>query len=699
MTVTVHVVMHAHLDPIWMWPWTSGLDEALATARSACDRLDAHPDLFYTQGEAWSFHLIERADPALFKRVSAHVASGRWEVVNGWWTQPDCNIPSALGLRRQIEVGMRYVKSRFGVTPRCGFNPDSFGHAAIVPEVLRDCGQDRYVFMRPMHHERWLPKRLFRWRAKHGGRQVTAFRIGHGYINKESLDAIRFDLQNLPDGCAHAMTMAGLGDHGGGPTEQIIAWVRRSVDAIPGAKLVFSTVGRFFDAVEKQGVELPEVEGELQMHAVGCYSVVRAVKTGVRRAEERLAQAETVASADDAARLDEAWRQVASHHFHDTLGGTCLPSAYVHVVDQLGAAAATAEEVLQFGLRRRMAGLPDDPRPRVVLFNTGAQPFSGWCDIEPYLEGRWTAPWRLVDERGAEVPFQEIEPEAAIASGWWWNKRRCLVHLDIPAGGVRQLHLDISATPTPPAPRVTIAADGIASDSGAGVRIGPGGAHLTKGGTASGSVSLSLIADPSDTWSHGIDRYGEGGEAPVWSEAQRLDAGPLMASLALTGTIGRSRLRAEWRVFAGDPAVELILDVEWAERYQVLKLVLPLTGGARRIDGTPGMALERDNDGIERPLAGWTALPGMGVACPDVFAMDCKPMRARLTLLRAAVMACHDPNPGSPARATWSDHGVHRFRFRFVPGGADPTVLAAQTEALLRPPVVAELTRGMGPWH
>jgi hypothetical protein len=62
------------------------------------------------------------------------------------------------------------------------------------------------------------------------------------------------------------------------------------------------------------------------------------------------------------------------------------------------------------------------------------------------------------------------------------------------------------------------------------------------------------------------------------------------------------------------------------------------------------------------------------------------------------MMACHDPNPGSPARGTWSDHGPHRFRFRFYPGASDPTALATQAEQLLRPPAIAELTRGMGPW-
>ena len=61
---TVHLIFNAHLDPIWLWPWQAGLDEALATCRSACDRLDTHPDLTFSRGEAWVYSQVERLDPA-----------------------------------------------------------------------------------------------------------------------------------------------------------------------------------------------------------------------------------------------------------------------------------------------------------------------------------------------------------------------------------------------------------------------------------------------------------------------------------------------------------------------------------------------------------------------------------------------------------------------------------------------------------
>src|SRR3546814_14642658 len=93
-----------------------------------------------------------------------HVATGRWEITGGWWIQPDCNLPSGNGLRKQIEIGKSYFESRFGQFPRTAYNVDSFGHVAALPRSMSGFGQDRYVMMRSQEHEvtptaRFLPCR------------------------------------------------------------------------------------------------------------------------------------------------------------------------------------------------------------------------------------------------------------------------------------------------------------------------------------------------------------------------------------------------------------------------------------------------------------------------------------------------------------------------------------------------------------
>ena len=72
----VHLIANAHLDPIWLWNWQAGADEALATFRSAVDRCHEYPEFRYTRGEAWLYDWIEKLDPGLFAEVRELVKEG-----------------------------------------------------------------------------------------------------------------------------------------------------------------------------------------------------------------------------------------------------------------------------------------------------------------------------------------------------------------------------------------------------------------------------------------------------------------------------------------------------------------------------------------------------------------------------------------------------------------------------------------------
>ena len=713
--ITVHLVLNAHIDPVWLWPWQSGVDEVLATCRSACDRLDNNPDVIFTRGEAWAYDMVERTDPDLFARISAHVAAGRWEIVGGWWIQPDCNLPTALGLQRQIELGRDYFQSRFGQFPRVGFNVDSFGHAAALPGLMRRHGQDRYVMMRPQEHEMALPARLFRWRGQEDGEEVVTFRIARAYATRDvTAEHILASLEGLPAGVSHTMCFVGVGDHGGGPTERQIQWCRDHAEVFDGCRLEFSSPSRFFDAVSKDVAGLPLVTGELQHHAVGCYSVTRAIKIGVRRAEETLAQAEIVTEADPAPepgtgdRLAAAWRNVCFNQFHDTLGGTCIPSAYTQAEDQVGAASSCADEIIQLGFRRLLRDLPDDRRQRIALFNASDRAFDGYVVLAPWTEARWRRHWRFLDEDGVVLHHQPIGQEAATAF-----PRRVLLRLMAPPKGLRILRLDrddqsqpeVAALPASPpaAPAIVSRLEMTA----ASIAFGPA-ASIGFGGRDPIAPRLELYEDPTDTWSHGVDRLGEALVAnATWEAARSVDNGPLMRSAIQRGSIGDADLTAEWRLYEGEPVVELLLHVGWHSVHRLLKLVLPMPL-VKRVDGVMGGSLSRDLDGRERPLQDFVwfgrdkGCP-VGVVCPDVFALDAAPEGARLTLLRSPLMAHHDPAPGRAfPRAMPSDQGVHLFRFQFTAfDGLTPDWLAQRAAMMHRPLIAADWTKGMtarGDW-
>jgi len=710
--ITIHLIPQAHLDPIWLWPWTAGVDEAIATCRTACDLMDRHADMTFNMGDAWVIEQVEQIDPATFARIKKLVAAKRWDLSGGWYIQPDCNFPIGDALKRQIEIGIGYVREKFGVAPSIAMNVDSFGHAQAFPTLLRAAGQDKYVMMRPQEHEMKLPARLFRWQDPATGDTVTTFRIAGAYCTpgRMSVEHLRDSLTELPSGAEHTMCFFGVSDHGGGPTEEMLDFCRKNKNAIPGATLEFSTPTRFFEAIAATQESLPLVKGELQFHAIGCYSVEGRLKRAVRKAEHFLLQAERcrkldpATPADGAAKLRDAWKSVCFHEFHDTIGGTCLPSAYAYVMNDIGGATAEAERQTVYTLRRLMlAKLGDNPLQRIVLFNPSDKPFDGYVEFEPWVEFTpWQSHWRLLDGDGKEVPYQKMDGEAMADSAI----DRLVFRVSLQPDEIRAIRIDCDRKLAPTVTKkASVHHDRLTTDSG--VSIHHDSRSVRKVSFSPSRLlpapELSLLDDSSDTWTHRLDRYPAGpGELAQWSAFSVIDTGPLMCSLRQEGCIGRSDVVVEWRVYAGMPFVDLSLRINWTERQKVLKLLWSFPSPAKsRTDGTLGGSTARPTDGREYPLQDWIHLKhddgaDSAIICPDSFGIDVTPDRARVTLLRSPLLAHHDPNLGLSPRKQYADRGEHVLRFRFLNGASiDPGTLGAIAHGIHQPPLTADLTRGM----
>ena len=166
----LHLVGNAHIDPVWLWRRPEGLQEIRATFQSAVDRMEEYPDFVFTCDSVMYLEWIEQHDPELFETIAKRVAEGRWQVVGGWWIEPDCNIPAGESFVRQALYGQRYLLEKFGRLATIGSNLDPFGHNATIPQLLRKSGMDGYVFLRPGPHEQVLPGQFFHWESPDGSR-------------------------------------------------------------------------------------------------------------------------------------------------------------------------------------------------------------------------------------------------------------------------------------------------------------------------------------------------------------------------------------------------------------------------------------------------------------------------------------------------------------------------------------------------
>ena len=123
----VHMIGQAHLDPVWLWRWTEGRAEALATSQSAADRLSEYPSFEFTRGESQVYEWIEDEDPELFAVIRDSIRDGRWHVVNGMVVQPDMNLPQGESFVRHFLLGKSMMRDRLGVEPGVAYCVEKMG--------------------------------------------------------------------------------------------------------------------------------------------------------------------------------------------------------------------------------------------------------------------------------------------------------------------------------------------------------------------------------------------------------------------------------------------------------------------------------------------------------------------------------------------------------------------------------------------
>ena len=698
----VHMIGQAHLDPVWLWRWTEGRAEALGTSQSAVDRLAEYPDFHFVRGESQIYAWIEAENPPLFAEIQRLIQAGRWHVVNGMVIQPDMNLPQGESFVRQVLLGKGYMQAHLGVEPTVAYCVDSFGHAGTLPQILRKCGFTSYVFMRPGPHEKELPANVFWWEGPDGSRILT-FRIAGAYTtgSPEHEAHIAQAVAAKPPGLDATMCFFGVGNHGGGPTKAQIENVRALAAAHDELDIRFSWPDAYFAAIADQTHTLPTVTDELQFHAVGCYSVNSALKSAYRHAECALLTAERLAVlaqifVDAPAprdRLRELWHELCFNQFHDTLGGSSIKIAEDDAIAALGAIEGAAA-TLSYDAGRAIGARVDTcgAGGTVLICNPAAQAAQAYMEYEPWTGWQsWDEEqWGLVDDQDCPVPYQMIEPQAALGGqgiqrlvfpvqvpplGYRvYRFAPALPRLEIPSSGLRATATDLENEHLrlclDPASGAIVSC--IDKQTGAEL-VGPGGWNVGQ-----------VLEDRSDTWSHGVRRYdqiiGAFGNARITVG----DTGPLQISLLVERTYGDVHWLQELVLRRGERQLLLRNWLTWQEAWRMVKLAFDVnTGSPQAAHDIPFGWCNRPCDGAEVPTQMWmdvsgplrdTAAHTVGAALINdgKYGCDVQGSTMRLTVLRCTPYAYHEPHQlGSKSRYEWVDRGAQEFTLVLCPHVGD----------------------------
>jgi alpha-mannosidase len=697
---TLHMIGNAHIDPVWLWQWPEGYQEVRATFASAIDRMREYPEFVFTCDSVLYLAWVEEHDPDLFDAIAKRVAEGRWQIVGGWWIEPDCNLPGGESFVRQALYSQRWLKERFGVTVTVGCNVDPFGHNASLPQLLRKAGIDAYVFMRPGPHEMTLPGPYFWWESPDGSRVLT-YRIPHEYCSSGTDLGYQIDksLAQLPPDAPDLMVFYGVGNHGGGPTKANLDSIRR-LDATGGLpRLRCGGPREYFDTLASSGQEIPVHAGELQHHAVGCYSAHSGVKRWNRRAENLLARAEKWAAVGAAvadvpypyAKFGQAWRQVLFNQFHDTLGGAAIEPAYEDSRDQFGHAVSLAGEAFNRAVQSLTRRVHIEPEPDMTpLVVVNPHPWPLRADVE-FEFGGFAAPGaRAVDDLGEPVALQRTRSRATV-NGW---RRRLVLAADVPPLGYRTYRIQPAGEE--PAGSPVAATDTRLENDFVALELDPDTGWVRSLREKAGDVDLAggrparhavVIDDASDTWGHRVRAYDKVAGAFEVRATRLVEHGPVRAVLRVTSGYGSSTLVEEYVLGARDRHVEIRVTLHWHEKQKLLKLRFPTA--VTEPEATfeiPYGHLVRPANGSEEAAQAWVdvtgELPGgrrggLAVLNDGKYGHDVRVGEngggdIGVTAARSPVYAWHEPKELDPGELySYQDQGRQEFTVRLVPHAGD----------------------------
>ncbi len=684
----VHMIGHAHIDPVWLWSWSEGLAVVHSTFRSALDRMNETPDFTFISSSAQFYQWVAENDPQMLSEIRKRVEEGRWNIVGGWWVEPDVNIPCGEALVRQGLYGQRTLEHLLGRKATVAFNPDSFGHTGTLPQILKLQGMENYIFMRPGIKEKTLPADIFWWEGPDGTRVLT-YRIPVSYNDSGSvrnrIDQGITQFKNQP--VNSFMAYYGAGDHGGGATKENIASINALKSEKGAPEIFYSTPEHYFNEIRNEKkVELPVVSDDLQHHAVGCYTAESEIKKGNRASEAALITAEKITAIGSVAwdagyprdAFDLAWKKVLFLQFHDSLAGSSLPEHSQTAREGYGFALDTAHQAAMKAVQKlEWQVAAEDPASQYLMaFNPHAWEVNGIIEYD--LNWNLSNPSRVEDEMGNALPHQWAAGTTETGS------RRTLVFRSaIPAFGYRQIRLLMGeAAPIPGG--ATAAGNRLeneflkvtfSSDGKTGILDKRNNREVFRDGQT--GCRAIIINDPSDTWSHDIKSYSEEIGAFGNAEIKVLENGPLRAAIRVRTTYGASALTIDWTLCAGSDHLEAKVTLDWHEHLKMVKFSFPVDveSPAATYETAYGHII-RDTNGNEEPGQRWIDLTGkskgevrgLTVLNDAKYGYSVTGSDMRISVARSAVYAHHNPKVlDMNAEHIWMDQGLQSFRLLIVP--------------------------------
>jgi alpha-mannosidase len=716
---SIRLTGNSHIDAAWLWPWTETVDVVRRTFSTALQLMDEYPQYTYTQSAAAYSEWICDKYPSECQEIADRIKQGRWEIVGGMWVEPDLNMPDGESLVRQILVGKRYFKDKFGVDVRIGWNPDSFGYNWQLPQIYKRSGIDYFVTQKMAWNDTTqLPFKVFWWQSPDGSKVLTYF--PHDYasgIDPVSLAGDVTIAREHNPGITEMMHLFGVGDHGGGPTRDMLdSGVHWSNPKMVFPPTTWGIAQGFFSDIETKLdtpdspvwnyktlatgdtklpappaglISLPTWKDELYFeYHRGVFTTQSNHKCSMREAEEQMLNAEKASSlawlsgdAYPAVRFNEAWKKVLFNQFHDLAAGSGIGVIYKDAQKDYDVIRWTAADATRHSLqtitrdintKTALGGVP------VLVVNPLAWIRTDIVTLDVQMPETTKDAVSVIDAKGQALPTQVLSVDAAT------NTFHLLVEVkDVPSlgyeiltvlPGTRQVDTSLKASATTlenDALRVTI--DPLTGCITSLFDKRTSFESIAAGGCGNELIAFKDTPKDYDAWNIDSDFDKVFTKLDKVDSVQLVEQGPLRAVIRITRTWQQSKFVQDITLYAGLDRVDIGNDIDWHETHILLKAAFPLAASSDEATyeipyGTIERPTTRNNKveqaKFEVPAMRWADLGdgkhGFSLINESKYGYDAKGNVLRISLLRSTTW----PDPDA-------DRGHHHFSYALYPHAGD----------------------------
>lgn len=619
---SVYVMGSAHIDTLWDWLPAETVDYIYHTWASTLQLLEENEDYKFNASTAKHYMMLWEYYPEMREQILEYYREGR--IGNaGFYLQSDVNMPSAESLIRQGLYGQKFYLETFGEKATTQVTPDNFGIGWILPQISLGTGYTQIVGWRAGIDA----SNFFNWVGPDGS-SIPFYHSSVHYFGTTPSSDVKQAMDGVASlGLTKALYFSGVGDRGGGPTQDMLDWIDDLNNRDNYPQITWSLYEDFFEGLTEEDLEkitLDYASGVYLASCQGTFTTQAAIKKYNRDSEVLVNKVESASvmadwlgsSAYPSAQLEVIWDKLMTNQFHDALPGTSIYEAnqqiwndYEILLNMLNDMQDTATDSINSRIDTSGEGVP------LVVYNSLSVSHTNVVETTVTFDAP-TQGLKLYDTEGNEIPVQITGIDGNTVSILFVAEK-------VPSMGYAVYHV----VPSEAVSYTTdLSLDGyvmeneylvveVSEQTGNIKRIYD--KSLGREVLAEGEeVELVLLTDTCNAWDLNNTEMAAAPAARLGQDAECtieiIEQGPVRTVIRVTRTYHTSRSQIDSTyvqditLYSGINRVEVNNTIDWNERNMILKVSVPTAASNKKAtyDLSNGVCTRTVNNAVHSEVYG-----------------------------------------------------------------------------------------------